>query len=362
MKYLLFFLFSIIFCEKSDVYFTKNITSEAIVTLFDKLNVKLTGKIGLKVHSGEPGGYFLKPTFLKDIYDYTKGTFIESNTVYGQRRNTNTHKQLLKSLGWFDNDGRFEILDEDPNQDITLEFKNYKKISRNYVGQNLNKYDSCVVLSHFKGSIIGYGGALKQLSIGFSSTKGKYWVHSAGKYTNGLSFANNEEFTTSMADAASGVINHFKSRGDIAYINVLANISLDCDCHGSDSRAPQIRDIGILASMDPVAIDQACIDLIKKTNDKGTQTFLGEIEKYQGENLIKRAVELNLGNEEYNLIKLDGNDDNDDDDNDDDDNDDDNNDDDDNDDDDNDYGRYDRNHSSFIRPLFGLYLLLYLFI
>ena len=217
MKYFVFFLFSIVFSEKPDVYFTRNITSEAIVALFELLNVKLTGKIGLKVHSGEQGGYFLKPTFLKDIYEYTGGTFIESNTVYGARRSTNSHKQLLNSLGWLDNGGRFEILDED--QDMALEINNYKKISKTYAGQNLNKYDSCIVLSHFKGSIIGFGGALKQLSIGFATTKGKYWVHSAGRYTNRLSFSNDEEFTSSMADAASGIINHFKERGDIVYIN-----------------------------------------------------------------------------------------------------------------------------------------------
>ena len=184
MKFLILFLLALINCaEKADVYFTKTITPQRMVDIFKKLNVQLTGKVGLKVHSGEPGGlYFLKPNFLQNIYDYTKGTFLECNTAYPSRRlETSTHKELLKENGWYDNGRKIDLMDENPDEDIEFELKNYIQINNTFAGKHLELYDSCVVLSHFKGHQMGgFGGALKQLSIGFASRRGKTWIHTAG--------------------------------------------------------------------------------------------------------------------------------------------------------------------------------------
>ena len=216
----IFFCFSLVFCtEKSDVYFTKNITPEAMVEMLKKLNVNLPGNVALKVHSGEPNGpYFLRPNFLQKIYDYTKGTFVECNVAYpSQRLNTSTHLETLKTNGWLDNSRRFDIMDEDPTKDISFELENFNKINITYAGKNLEKYDSCVVLSHFKGhGMGGFGGALKQLSIGFASTKGKTWIHTAGVSTDYRNLfpkkASQIDFTDSMADAASAIVKYFKKK------------------------------------------------------------------------------------------------------------------------------------------------------
>ena len=315
MKNFLPFIFvSLTLCaQKPDVYFTKNITSETIVEMFKTLNVTLTGKVGLKVHSGEPNGpYFLRPEFLQPIYDYTQGTFLECNVAYpSPRLNTTNHTQVLKDNGWLDNDRRFVIMDSEPAEDISFNLTNYNKINITFAGSRLNDYDSCIVLSHFKGhGMGGFGGALKQLSIGFASTKGKTWIHTAGASGDYREFfnktASQENFTDSMADAASAIVNYFKSKGNIVYINVLANISLACDCAGVEAPAPEIKDIGILASTDPVAIDQACLDLIKKTNEKGTRPFLDQVAQKLGENTIKKAEALRVGSTDYNFINLDG--------------------------------------------------------
>ena len=308
MKYLIFIIFvSIISAQKSDVYFTKEISSKAIVTLYDKLNVTLTGKIGLKVHSGElDNPYFLRPEFLNDIYEHTGGTFIECNVAYpGDRSQTKTHKELLEKIGWLKNNGRFQILDEDPNQDRTYNLSNYNKINVTTVGQYLEEYDSCVVLTHFKGAPLGFGGSLKQLSIGFSTPKGKCFIHTAGVSTQDpFPLAEDDDFTASMADAASFIVNNFKNKGGIVYINVIANISINCDCdHGP--AVPRIKDIGILASTDPVAIDKASLDLIRQTKDNGTEDFLNNIKEHVGENIFKYAENLGIGTTEYNLINID---------------------------------------------------------
>ena len=285
--------------------------------MYKLLNVTLTGNIGLKVHSGEPNGpYFLRRELLKDIYDYTQGTFIECNVAYNSKRlNTSTHKETLQTNGWLVDNTRFEIMDEIPEDDISITLSKYNKIKISYAGKHLEKYDSCIVLSHFKGhGMGGFGGALKQLSIGFASRSGKTWIHTAGKSLDYHELFNKKasqpDFTASMADAASGIINYFKSKdnGGIVYINVLANISIDCDCAGLRAKEPEIHNIGILASTDPVAIDQACYDLIKKTKDKGTQDWLNRVSDLEGLNIIDSAVKLNIGNKAYNLIKLDGDD------------------------------------------------------
>ena len=311
MKYLLFFLFSFILCEeKPTVYFTKTISPNAMVKMFEKLDVKLTGKVGLKVHSGEPNGpYFLRPDFLQPIYDHTKGTFLECNVAYtSERLTTEKHEKVLQDNGWKDNNRRFEIMDAE--EDTAFELENYNILNITYAGKKLLDYDSCLVLSHFKGhGMGGFGGALKQLSIGFGSTKGKTWIHTAGKSTDYnelfIKKASQENFTASMADAASVIDNYFRKKGGIAYVSVLANISIDCDCAGKNAKPPQIKDIGILASTDPVAIDQACLDMIKKTNETGTEAFLERVADRMGENTITSAVKLGMGKKEYKLVTVD---------------------------------------------------------
>ena len=312
---LIFFYISFINCaEKSDVYFTKKITPETMVEMLDLLKVELPGNVALKVHSGEPNGpYFLRPNFLQKIYDHTKGTFVECNVAYkSPRLNTSTHLETLKTNGWLDNERRFDIMDEDPTKDISFPLESFNKINISYAVKNLEKYDSCVVLSHFKGHQMGgFGGALKQLSIGFASTQGKTWIHTAGASTDYRDFQNKtasqQDFTDSMADAASAIVHYFKNKGNIVYINVVANISLYCDCAGIKAPVPKIKDIGILASTDPVAIDMACLDLIKKTSEEGAQPFIDQVQRLLGENTIRKAESLNIGTTKYNLIDIDGN-------------------------------------------------------
>ena len=312
--YIIFFLFSLIFCaQKADVYFTRTISPENMVEIFDKLNIKLTGNVGLKVHSGEPNGpYFLRPNFLQKIYEHTNGTFLECNVAYGGKRlNTDTHLEALRTNGWLENGRKFDIMDENPEEDINFNLEHFNMINITYAGKNLEKYDSCVVLSHFKGhGSGGFGGALKQLSIGFASRQGKTWIHTAGQsldYTEmRTKRANQLNFTASMADAASAIVKYFKKKGEIAYLNVLVNISLSCDCAGQSAPTPQISNIGIMASTDPVAIDQACLDMIKNTHDNGTEAFLDQVAKKEGENTIKLAEQLGIGTRQYNLIDVDG--------------------------------------------------------
>ena len=201
-------------------------------------------------------------------------------------------------------------MDEDSSQDISFNVDPYNKINVTYAGKNLLNYDSCVVLSHFKGhGMGGYGGALKQLSIGFASTQGKTWIHTAGASLDYKQLfpqkASDEDFTTSMADAASAIVKYFKSKGDIVYINVMVNISLSCDCAGKSAPAPKIRDIGILTCTDPVALDMACLDLIKATSEEGTQEFLDQVARLDGENTIYKAEALGIGTTKYNLINID---------------------------------------------------------
>ena len=310
IRVVLLFLLVLSTFEKSDVYFTKEISPEKIVEMFKKLNVTLKGKVGLKVHTGEKNGpYYLRPSFLKNIYEYTKGTFIECNVAYtGSRHNTEVHRELLKLNGW--SDYNTVIMDEDENKDKILEVKNHHNISKNYVGEHLTDFNSCLVLAHFKGhGMGGFGGALKQLSIGFASKKGKNYIHSAGATTDSRGLgdlrASQLDFTSSMADAASTIVDYFKNDGGIAYINVLVNISNSCDCAGVRAPEPRIRDIGILASTDPVAIDKACYDLIVKENNEGSQDWVKQSETKLGLNTLKIAVEHKLGTEEYNLIDID---------------------------------------------------------
>ena len=313
-KYILILLFifnSLEKLEKSEVFFTKDITPSNMVQIFRRLSVNLKGKIGLKVHSGEKGGkYFLRPDFLQEIYDYTKGTFIECNAAYeGARHTTALHKALLKEHGWVNNSRRTVIMDENPKDDFELNIKNGEMIDKDIVGGHLKDFDSCIVLSHFKGHPMGgYGGALKQLSIGFASQRGKTYIHTVGETDDWTKMddylANDLNFTAAMGDAASRIVEYFRNKGGIAFINVMSNISLICDCGGSLSPEPKIHDLGILASLDPVALDRACIDMIKKHIDVGTDEWLDQLKNLSGENILYVTERHEIGTQEYDLIDI----------------------------------------------------------
>ena len=317
-KYLFLLSFLSLSLQKSDVYFTKEISPSAIVKLYKRLNSEVKGNIGLKVHTGEKGGkYFLTPKFLEEIYNYTKGTFIECNTAYeAERHTTEKHQALSVEHNW--SKYRTVILDEygekegTINPDITLEVKNPVKISKNFVGGRIKEFDSSIVLSHFKGHPMGgFGGALKQLSIGFASQRGKTYIHSAGQITDWERMheyakkTSQEDFTASMGDAASTIVEYFRNKKGIAFINVLANISQYCDCAGAGAPEPRIKDIGILASTDPVAIDKASVDLLKTYTDLGTFQLLEQIKFLKGENTIDIAEGHGIGKKNSNLVDVD---------------------------------------------------------
>lgn len=291
--------------DKSKVYFIKEITEDNLVRIFKILDVKLEKPIAIKVHSGENGNKnYLKPEFLKKIINYVDGTVVECNTAYeGMRNTTEKHKELINRHGW-DKLYSFDIMDSEGS--ITLSIKNGSVIHENHVGSHIKNYNSMLVISHFKGHPMGgYGGALKQLSIGCASSEGKSWIHSAGvtkdQYKLWDNLPKQELFLKAMAESASSITDYFK--GNIAYINVMCNMSVDCDCC-RDAEEPCMKDIGILASLDPVAIDKACIDLVKSSDDLGKEHLLERIRSRKGEMTIDYAYELNIGNKEYELIEL----------------------------------------------------------
>lgn len=291
--------------NKSIVYFTRDISPEGLIMLYDKLGVKLEGKVAVKLHSGEDGNQnYVKPEFVKPIIDYVNGTVVECNTAYdGARNTTEKHKKLMEKHGW---SKYFDVDIMDADGEITLEIPNGHVIKKNYVGKNIENYNSMLVLSHFKGHPMGgFGGALKQLSIGCASSNGKRYIHCVGKENGSYEDMFNVEqdkFIESMADAVSSVTNLFKDK--IAYINMMVNLSVDCDCC-SVAEDPCMKDIGMLASLDPVAIDQACIDLIYNSKDKGRDHFVERVERQNGTHILEVAAELNIGNREYDLICID---------------------------------------------------------
>ena len=289
---------------KSTVYFIKDITPENVVKIYEKLGKELTGKVAVKIHSGEKGNQnYLHPEFMRPIVEHVHGTIVECNTAYeGARNTTEKHQQLIKDHGWTD---YFPVDIMDAEADTTLEIPNGKIIKQNFVGQNLNNYDSMLVLSHFKGHPMGgYGGALKQLSIGVASSAGKAWIHSAGKTKdqNELwsNVAEQDQFLEAMADAASSVVAHFN--GNMAFINIMCNMSVDCDCCAV-AEDPCMKDIGILASLDPIAIDRACVDLVKNSDDPGRGHLLERITSRHGEHTIEAAATLGFGSTDYELIE-----------------------------------------------------------
>lgn len=291
---------------KSKVYFTKTITPEKVLEMYEMLGKPLTGKVAAKVHSGEDGNQnFLHPEFWKPVIEKVGATVVECNTAYdGARNTTEKHRQLMRKHGW---SGCFniDILDAE-GPDLRVEIPNGKAIKENLLGKNTKNYDSMLVLAHFKGHPMGgYGGALKQLSIGCASTAGKCLIHSAGESDTQEGFwdhvAPQDTFCEAMADAAGSVVDYFK--GNLAYINIMCNLSVDCDCCAV-AEDPCMKDIGILSSLDPVALDQACLDLIYASDDPGKAHFLERVESRHGVHTIEAAAELGLGSREYELVEI----------------------------------------------------------
>lgn len=283
---------------KPIVYFSRNLTPNELVKLYNKLNVKLEGRVAIKLHSGEPGNQnFLGPDFFEPIIKKVGGTVVECNTAYdGGRNTTQKHLETIKMHGWM-NHFQFDLLDAE-GPDLILDIPNGKIIKKNYVGKHLTNYDSMLVLSHFKGHPMGgYGGALKQLSIGIASSYGKAYIHGCGKPED-IWTSNHDHFLESMADAAESIVHYFN--GNIVYINVMKNMSVDCDCCAI-AEDPCIRDIGILISNDPIAIDQACLDLVYASADPGKEHFLERVESRNGVHTIEAASNLGYGNREYEL-------------------------------------------------------------
>lgn len=284
------------------VYFSRNITSEMVLELYKMVGKELPGKVAVKLHSGEKGNQnFLKPDFWQPVIDYVNGTVVECNTAYeGARNTTEKHRRLIAEHGW---DRYFEVdLLDAEGPDLKLDIPNGKVIKENYVGKHMENYDSMLVLSHFKGHPMGgYGGAIKQLSIGVASSFGKAYIHGAG-VPEQIWTADHDLFLESMADAAGSVVDYFK--GNLIYVNVMKNMSVDCDCCAV-AEDPCIADIGILVSTDPIAIDQACIDLVYACSDPGKPHLIERIESRNGVHTIEAADALGYGSREYELVEID---------------------------------------------------------
>lgn len=283
------------------VYFSRTISPEKVLELYKMVDKKLPGNVAIKLHSGEKGNQnFLGPDFWKPVIEYVGGTVVECNTAYeGQRNTTEKHKKLLEEHGW-SKYFNVDLLDGE-GPDLKLEYPSGKRIKVNYVGKNITNYDSMIVLSHFKGHPMGgYGGALKQLSIGVASSYGKAYIHGAGVPEN-IWTSDHDSFLESMADAAGTVVDYFK--GNIIYVNVMINMSVDCDCC-SVAEDPCMDDIGILVSTDPVAVDQACIDLVYRSSDPGRDHLIERIESRNGVHTIEAAAALGYGTREYDLTEV----------------------------------------------------------
>lgn len=291
--------------EKAKVYFTSVLEPSSLVKMYEVLGVKLPGKIGVKLHSGEKGNQnYLKPEFVKEVIEYVNGTVVECNTAYeGARDTTEKHLELLKEHGW---SNHFDVDILDAEEDMVLENPNGEIIKKNYVGANMKNYDSLLVLSHFKGHPMGgFGGALKNISIGLASGKGKRYIHCNGE--EGASYedmfkSDHDSFLKSMADACKTITDYYKD--NIVYINSMVNMSVDCDCCAT-AKDPCMSDIGILASLDPVALDQACIDLVYNSDDSGRDELVERIESRNGLLTIEAAEKQGVGTREYELINID---------------------------------------------------------
>lgn len=287
---------------KSKVYFSKEISAERVLEMYKMAGKALDGRVAVKVHSGETGNQnFIRPEIWKPVIDHVGGTVVECNTAYkGTRHITKLHLETLRNHGWSQH-FPIDLLDGE-GPDLELDIPDGKKIKKNFVGKSIVNYDSMLVLSHFKGHPMGgYGGALKQLSIGVASAYGKKYIHGVGDtvdFWNG----DHDSFLESMADAASSVVKFFN--GNIVYVNIMMNMSVDCDCCAV-AEDPCMKDIGILVSLDPVAIDQACLDLVYASKDRGRDHLIERIESRNGKHTIDAAAELGIGSKEYDLVNID---------------------------------------------------------
>ena len=283
------------------VYFSREITPEKVLELYKLAGKTLTGNVAIKVHSGEKGNQnFLGPEFWKTVIDHVGGAVVECNTAYdGERNTTEKHRKLFEYHGWLAH-YPVDLLDAE-GPDLELAIPNGKVIQKNFVGKDITAYDSMLVLSHFKGHPMGgYGGALKQLSIGVASSFGKAYIHGAGEPEK-IWTADHDSFLEAMADAAGSVIELFK--GNLVYVNVMKNMSVDCDCCAV-AEDPCLADIGILVSTDPIAIDQACVDLVYASEDPGKAHLIKRIESRNGVHTIEAAVALGYGSREYELVEV----------------------------------------------------------
>lgn len=286
--------------QKSDVYFTKDISPGGLVRVYKALNAHPSGRIAVKLSTGEPpNSNYLRPELIKDLVQSLNGTIVECNTAYGGKRaSTALHMQVAKDHG-FTAIANFDLMDSDG--EISLPVSGGEILKEDFVGSHFSSYDYFVVLSHFKGhQMAGYGGAIKNISIGIASSSGKSWIHSGGTKKAGIGGDQNK-FLKSMAEAGKSVSDSLG--GNILYINVMNRLSIDCDCNGYPAE-PDIHDIGILSSFDPVALDQACIDLIWKAD--GNEKMLQRIESKNGLLTLKHAEEIGLGSRGYNLVSIDG--------------------------------------------------------
>lgn len=292
----------------SKVYFTKQITPDSLIEIYEALGIKLEGKVGIKISTGEAGGHnYLKPELIQNLVKKLNGTIIECNTAYAGKRNTvEDHMQVVKEHG-FTKIADVDIMDADGEKEIPV---NGKHLDIDIVGTHLDNYDSIVNLAHFKGHAMGgFGGVLKNQSIGVASRNGKAYIHTAGKTKDPDKLWSNlppqDDFLESMAEAAKGVEDYIKGKGgNILYIDIMNNLSIDCDCDSSPED-PCMEDIGILASTDPVALDQACIDLIWSSKDKGRDHFVERVERQNGRHILPYAEEIGLGSREYEIINID---------------------------------------------------------
>ena len=284
--------------QKSKVYFTKDITPEAVLRLYGALGADLPGKVAVKLHSGEVGNQnFIRPDFWQPMVQKVNGTIVECNTAYeGKRNTTAAHWETMDQHGWT-KIAKVDIMDEEGELELSVE--GGKKIQKNFVGAHLKNYDSMLVLTHFKGHPMGgFGGSLKNISIGIASSHGKAYIHGVGD-VEAFWTSDHDSFLESMADAAKSIVQFFD--GKIAYINVMKNMSVDCDCCAI-AEDPCMKDIGILSSLDPVALDQACMDLIYQSKDPGREHFLKRVESRHGTHTIDAAAQLGYGTKEYELI------------------------------------------------------------
>lgn len=287
--------------NKAKVYFTKDITPENMIKMYEALGNPLPGKVAVKLHSGEVGNQnFIRPPFLKPVIDHVNGTIVECNTAYeGKRNTTEEHWNTMKLHGWTEI-APVDIMDAE--DELVLDIPNGKRIQKNYVGGHMANYDSMLVLSHFKGHPMGgFGGALKNISIGIASSHGKANIHGAGDPAK-IWTADHDSFLESMADAADSIVKYFD--GKMCFINVMCNMSVDCDCCAV-AEDPSIADIGILSSLDPVALDQACLDLVYASKDPGRDHLIERIESRNGVHTVEAAAALGTGSREYELISLD---------------------------------------------------------